>query len=299
MRLARLLRLMGLVLLLCTGLWLARWLQLGRPFVAVIGALFILGLHVPVMTLEFVLLRWANRHDPAPRASALELLRALVGEVLCIWAVFGWRQPYRWRAHPDHLPAQADGRRGVILVHGFICNRGMWNPWWPRLQRLGVPCIAINLEPVFGSIDQYSGRVESAVRRMTQATGQAPLLVAHSMGGLAVRAWMRDFEGDARVHGVVTIGSPHHGTWLGRFGHSPNARQMRLDGPWIHALAAAESPQRYANFTCFYGHCDNIVFPVSTATLPGADNRHLHATAHVRLVQHPAVFNEVLRRLQA
>jgi triacylglycerol lipase len=298
-KLARLLRMVGFALLLWTGLWMAWWLQVGMPLVAFVGALCILGVHVPVLTLEFMLLRWANRHDPAPRATALELMRALADEVLIVWAVFGWRQPYRSLAHADHLPAQADGRRGVILVHGFVCNRGLWNPWRPRLLERGVPCIAINLEPVFGSIDHYPGLVESAVQRMTEVTGQAPLLVAHSMGGLAVRAWMRDFDGDARVHGVVTLGSPHHGTWLGRFGYSPNARQMRLDGPWIRALAASESPQRYANFTCFYSHCDNIVFPSSTATLPGADNRHLHATAHVQLVQHPAVFGEVLRRLQA
>ena len=51
------------------------------------------------------------------------------------------------------------------------------------------------------------------------------------------------------------------------------------------ALAAREPAQRFERFTCFYGHCDNIVFPASTATLPGADNRHI--AGHARMCTWP------------
>jgi hypothetical protein len=73
---------------------------------------------------------------------------------------------------------------------------------------------------------------------------------------------------------------------------------MRIGGRWLAALAAAEPPQRRGLFTCFYGHADNIVFPATTATLAGADNHHLPAVAHVAMVQHPAVWQAVLGRLQ-
>ena len=72
---------------------------------------------------------------------------------------------------------------------------------------------------------------------------------------------------------------------------------MRLDGDWVQALATGEPAQRARLFTCFYSHCDNIVFPASAATLPGADNRHLRGTAHVHMLRHPAVLAEVLRLL--
>jgi triacylglycerol esterase/lipase EstA (alpha/beta hydrolase family) len=121
------------------------------------------------------------------------------------------------------------------------------------------------------------------------------VIVAHSMGGLAVRAWMAEHEGDLRVHHVITIGSPHRGTFLGRFGFAPNTRQMRIASRWQQRLAAREPAQRFRRFTCFYGHCDNIVFPASTATLPGADNRHLMGIAHVHMAHHDEVFSEVLR----
>jgi hypothetical protein len=297
MTMARLLQGLTLVGALWLLLVLAGWLLWGWALWLLAMTGLVALLHVPLMAVEFGLLHWVNRGDAAPAPRLGEMLRAWAAETVGALRAFGWAMPWRWRRYPDQLPADAWGRRGLVLVHGFVCNRGLWNPWWPRLLARGVPCIALNLEPVFGSIDRYPALIEAAVQRLTQATGRAPLLVAHSMGGLAVRAWMRDFDGDARSHGVVTVGTPHHGTWLGRCGRAPNTQQMCRQSPWLQALAAAEPGQRYQRFTCFYGHCDNVVFPASTATLPGADNRHLRGQAHVHMLQHPAVLDAVLQRL--
>ena len=72
---------------------------------------------------------------------------------------------------------------------------------------------------------------------------------------------------------------------------------MRIGSVWLRQLAAREPPERLAAFTCFYGHCDNIVFPPCTGSLPGADNRHVPGTAHVHMVSAPCVFEEVRRWL--
>jgi pimeloyl-ACP methyl ester carboxylesterase len=167
-----------------------------------------------------------------------------------------------------------------------MCNRGFWTPWLARLRERGHAYVAVNLEPPFGPIDACVHVVEDAVRRMTQATGEPPVLVCHSMGGLVARAWLRTTM-PQRVRHVVTIGSPHRGTWLGRFSGTASGRQMRLDSDWVRALAA--DPSAHARFTCWYSDCDNVVFPPSTATLPGADNRFVPGIAHVELAFHPRV----------
>ena len=102
-------------------------------------------------------------------------------------------------ARPTTCRPTPSGRRGLVLVHGFVCNRGLWNPWLPRLRAAGVPCIAVNLEPVFGSDRRLRAADRAAVQRVTQATGRPPLLVAHSMGGLALRAWLRDARRPTRA----------------------------------------------------------------------------------------------------
>ena len=298
MTLAALIRLSIAGLLLVAILWLAAWWQLGWPLVAVAGAIGILLGHATVMTVEFALAYSQNLGDPAPAASAAEMRRAWLAEVVGAIVVFGWHVPWRSTRYPDHLPTGAEGRRGLVLLHGFVCNRGIWNPWWPRLLTQGSPVVALNLEPVFASIDDYAAQIETAVRQVTDLTGQPPLLVAHSMGGLAVRAWMRLFDADNRVHRVVTVGTPHGGTWLARFGRGRNALEMRMLSPWFNTLAASETLARQAKFTCYYSHCDNIVFPCSRATLPNADNRHLRGHGHVHLLEHPAILEEVVRLLR-
>lgn len=296
--LARLQQAITLSLLALAVGWAAWFGQQGRWAWAFGGALLILFGYAIFLAIEFVLLAFVHGDDPAPRASPAQLLRAWWGEVLSAPRVFCWRQPFRSRAEPDHLPADARGRLGVVLVHGFVCNRGFWNPWMRRLRVAGVPFVAVNLEPVFGRIDDYAPIVAQAVERVRSATGRAPLVVAHSMGGLAVRRWLARCDQSDAVEHVFTIGSPHHGTWLARFGHTPNGMQMRRANDWLAGLCRDERAP-YARFTCFYSHCDNIVFPPSTATLPGADNRHVAGSAHVHLAFQPEVFEAVWSRLSS
>ena len=163
-----------------------------------------------------------------------------------------------------------------------------------RLRAGGHAYVAVNLEPVFGSIDDYPAIIDDAVRRVAQATGMAPVVIGHSMGGLATRAWLRACQADARVHHIITLGTPHGGTWLGRFSRSANGRQMQLGSEWVRQLRTTEPPARASLFTCWYSNCDNIVFPTSTAALAGADNRLVEGVAHVEMALDPGVMRECL-----
>lgn len=263
----------------------------GHPWGAVAAAAGVLMAHAVWLLVSFMLMRWQNRRDPAPPASWRQWLRAWWGEVRAAPQVFGWRQPFRSGAEPDHVPADARGRIGVVLVHGFVCNRGLWTPWLRRLRASGVPAIAVNLEPVFGPIDAYAPLIEAAVQRLEAATGERPVLVGHSMGGLAIRAWLARYAADGRVRRVITIGTPHQGTWLANWSRlADNGRQMRPGGAWLQQLEAAEPASRRELFLCLYGHGDNIVFPASNALLPGAECQHIDGTAHVEMVHHPAAW---------
>ncbi len=277
----------------------AYWLGRGRVDVAVMAVLLLLTVHPAVLAAEFVMLAWVHRGDPAPRPGAWGLVNAWWREVRTATVVFGWQQPWRHRAEPDHLPddGAAQGRTGVVLVHGFFCNRGFWNPWMRRLRAAGVPFCAVTLEPVFGSIDHYPRLVDEAVAAVERATGRPVVVVAHSMGGLAVRAWLKAGGASERVQRVVTVATPHQGTLLARFAFVANARQMRLRSEWLRALRLSEHlhPGNRERFTSYYGNCDNIVMPPHAACLPGADNRLLTGTAHVCLAFRPEVFDEVLR----
>ncbi|MES2184519.1 MAG: alpha/beta fold hydrolase [Pseudomonadota bacterium] len=288
---------LGLVLL--AAAWAAGWWHQSAA-VAVGGALALLFGHAFFLALECVAMVRVNRGDPAPRATTWQVLRAWLHESVTAPRVFCWRQPFRAQAVPDHLPADgsATGRRGVVLVHGLVCNRGFWTPWLRQLRQQGRPFVALSLEPVSAPIDSYVPALDAAVVRVTAATGQPPVLLCHSMGGLVARAWLRAAGDDSRVHCVVTVATPHDGTWLGRFGRDGSSAQMRLSSDWLAALAAAEPASRRARFVCWYSNCDNVVFPASTATLPGADNRLVPGLPHIALAFDPDVVRATLTLIE-
>lgn len=295
-RLARLQQMLAVGTLVFTLAWIIGWWPHSR-WVAVLGALLSLGGYALVLGLEGVAAALLNRGDAAPPLGWRGVASAWWQEVRVAPRVFAWHQPFRWETLPDDIEP-SDGRTpAVVFVHGFVCNRGIWLPWMRRLRSEGVPYVSVNLEPVFGGIEEYIPLMSEAVHRAQAITGRPPVLVCHSMGGLVARAW-RAAEPDTPVHKVVTIGTPHRGTWLGRFSRVTNGRQMRQEGEWLWALHRREAeiaPQNaYADFVCWYSNADNIVFPASTATLPGADNRHVPGVAHVALAFHPRVMDESL-----
>jgi triacylglycerol lipase len=272
---------------------LVRWTA--SPLQALLGAACVFAIGPLGLAAEFVMLRMVARSDRGvPRASGADLVRAWWGEVREQFRVFCWRLPMRWRQLPDDLGPEAAGRCGVVFIHGFVCNRGLWAPWLRLLHARGIPFTAVNLEPVFGPIEDYAPIVEDAVRRVTFATGRPPVLVCHSMGGLVARTWLRSARAGARVAHVVTIGSPHHGTWLARFSRTGNGRQMQLQSEWLKELERDEQRAPAPPFTCWYSNCDNVVFPPSTATLAGAQNRFLPGIAHVALAFRPEVMQATL-----
>jgi triacylglycerol lipase len=273
-------------------------LRLGRPAWALAAPLLFVGGYMAALALEFAWLRASYDRDSPDRPTMRQLFFAWLAESLVAPRVFGWRQPFRSAAIPDFIPAGASGRRGVVLVHGFFCNRGLWNPWMHRLAAEGIPYVAVTLEPPFASIDRYVETIDSAVSRLESATGMAPVLVGHSMGGLAIRAWHARGNRAERFHRIVTIGTPHRGTSIARHARTLNGIEMQLGSPWLEALNASEGQGSPGRFTCFWGHCDNIVFPTRGATLPGADNRHVEGTPHVAMAFHPDVLDYVIRTAQ-
>jgi len=271
------------------------------PAWAIGGALFVLAMAPVILGIELLIVPWVARTDPAtPSPRAAQLLRAWLSESAHWYRTFCWRQPFRWSAEADSLDAGSGARQGVVLVHGFMCNRGFWSPWLRRLRAAGHPCVAVNLEPIFTGIDDYAPLIDAAVARVRAATGRPPVLVCHSMGGLAARAWLRACHGAERqVAHLVTIGTPHRGTWLARFSRRANGRQMQLHSGWLRQLEAHERWHPLPPTTCWYSNCDNVVFPPFTATLPNADNRFVPGKAHVALAFDAAVVQGTLALVTA
>ncbi len=259
------------------------WQAYHQPAAAVAGAVL---LPFAILLLVDTFSALVSR---APQEPWGAWLRSVAGEYLAGWQVFLLRQPWTWQA-PGVLPATGGTPQiPVVLVHGYLCNHRIWNEMADALRARGHAVFAVNLEPVFTSIDNYAPVVEAAVAALCAHSGSHKVaLVGHSMGGLAIRTWMRA-HGTARVARVVTLGTPHAGTLLAKATHTPNGKQMAWRSPWLEALAASESPATRALLRIALTPQDNIVFPQRAQVLEGVVPQVFDGLGHVQLCLDSAV----------
>ncbi|MBW6494731.1 MAG: alpha/beta fold hydrolase [Burkholderiaceae bacterium] len=289
---------------------LAHWCGWPGPWAALAGAAAILATHATVLGWEFIFAgRIARTHatEPGPENSRTSemaappgwerspALRAWLGEIVASLRAFF--QSQIWFGDRE-LPTAATARKiPVLLVHGYFCNRALWRPLAKRLAERGHPVGSVNLEPVFGSIDDYTPIVAAGIERLLASSGADRVaLVGHSMGGLAARAALRQ-AGTDQVAGLVTLGTPHRGTLYARRALGRNAAQMRPGSEWLGALAAAEPDDGYPKVTVILTHQDNIVVPAQPQSLPGARTIAFTGLGHVELIYAPAVHQAVCAAL--
>jgi triacylglycerol lipase len=203
-------------------------------------------------------------------------------------------------------PAAAD-MPPVLLIHGYGCNSGYWHFMSRALSRAGIGHYGIDLEPVLAGIDQFVPALHARIEEICRQTGQERLvIVAHSMGGLVARAYLRD-HGARRVLQVITLGTPHRGTALARFAAGQNVREMLWTGSaengrcsaWLDSLDQREDRALRPLFVSIYSHQDNIVSPQLSSHLTGARNIEFNGIGHVALGLHPRVHREVIAAIRS
>ncbi|WP_294765487.1 alpha/beta fold hydrolase [uncultured Rhodoferax sp.] len=224
-------------------------------------------------------------------------LHALMGEMRAGLLFFLLRQPWAGTP-PSYLPATGGpARLPVLLVHGYVCNHRIWDELVGQLRAQGHPVVMVDLEPVFASIDDYAPILETAATALLRESGQSQLtLVGHSMGGLAIRAWLRQ-HGTARVARVLTLGTPHVGTQIAKTAPTPNGRQMQWQSPWLQALAKSEDDALRRLFRIGIAPQDNIVFPQQAQILRGVQPQLFPGIGHLQMCLDPDVQHWVLQQL--
>ena len=197
-------------------------------------------------------------------------------------------------------PLARSGRIPVLLVHGYLSNRGLFRSVIRSLEDAGVqPLVTHNFERLLAPIESWADELEAIVRDVVARTGQPKVIfVCHSMGGLVVRSYVSR-HGASRVAKLVTIASPHHGTLAASRGVGHNARQMRRDSEFLAALAGKEGVQGQGYpATSIYSVHDNLVVPQDTSRLPWARNVALSGVGHVAILRWGALHRALIEELR-
>lgn len=202
------------------------------------------------------------------------------------------------------VPARAP----IVFVHGIKGSASEYAVMldrlvvdgWPR-EHLAAKTFA---DPEWGCNGTNANSIAAWVDELRAKTGAAKVdVVAHSMGTLSSRHFLKALGGVDRVRRYVTLGGMHHG--LSSPCLSPLDvcvwKELCATGPFVTSLNAAPATPGPTRWWSIYSDGDDTV-PTTSSELAGATNVMIPGVEHAGangLLESPAVYAAVKDALLA
>lgn len=169
----------------------------------------------------------------------------------------------------------------VILVSGFGATKRILSVMRKRLMRDGFNVFVVGLEwktisEAFLGFLPVAHKIYSLVLKLRKMQGMQKskvFLVAHSAGGLASRWYIQKLGGSHYCDGLVTLATPHQGTWIAALGFLSHltlkARclyQMLPISKFIHSINEMPYPTNFP--TLALSSDGDFLCPKDTTRLP-------------------------------
>lgn len=279
------------------ALWaLAAWQRGARAWLLIAGGPLLYLAIVAVVTIVAFAMAWRYRVRRPPEAElGVGATGRLFGQEFVTLAGSAPRMGFGWwlMREPDPTPAPTP----VLLVHGVLCNAGVWLGMRGALRRSGIgPIFTISYGPPLASIGRFADQLKVRIDEVLAATGASKVaLVGHSMGGLVARDYLRR-HGARRVERLITVASPHAGSVLTRLCPGISLRQLRPGNPWLESLNAAGAP--LVPTTSVWSWHDSMVAPQDSAVLSGARNIAVVGVGHNAMLRDATVARIVAEELR-
>ena len=280
--------------------WLRHAAGVPLPASGLAAACVFIALRLAVVAVSCALARRWRAVASVPLGPA-EFLRQVTRETrafLHLFVLGPVLQPWLAPRDPERT---VQGVTPVLFVHGLYCNAGVWHSQLAHLRQAGAANLfCLNLGPPLASIDRFARQLDERVDEVLRACGSSKvIIVAHSLGGLAARAWCARLGGSARLARLVTIGSPHHGSRLAQLVPGTCAAEMVPGSEWLLQLAADERHAPSLPVTCILSRHDSMVAPQDSAFLAAASVLALERLGHFELLIDPAVHRRVAAEIAA
>jgi triacylglycerol lipase len=189
-------------------------------------------------------------------------------------------------------------RNPLVLIHGI----GDTTVLFDRLcSHLDIPerIHCFNLVPNNAAIglEKLAEQVASYID--DRITGEAKVdIVAFSMGGLVARYYVQRLGGMRRVERLITISTPHHGTWMAFLYWNTGARQMRPGSGFLRDLNRDAGLLKSIRFTSLWTPLDLMIVPASSSVMAEARSVAVNVPAHPLMMRDPRVLRLVKQALE-
>ncbi|QHC23139.1 esterase/lipase family protein [Streptomyces sp. GS7] len=206
-------------------------------------------------------------------------------------------------AAPGRTPHAPD--RPVIFVHGRNAGPGVWDSMIRRLTAAGRPADRLfswDYDTSQSANETLAPQLRTYVDQVLRQTGAAQVdIVAHSLGSLTTRWYVKFGEGVTKVRHWVSLAGPNHGTQLAWLcaPYDQGCRDM-TPGSYVvtHLNEGGETPGP-VRYTTLWSRCDEQISPPTSTALAGADNIETPCLKHNDLLTDPTVADEVRTALDS
>lgn len=176
----------------------------------------------------------------------------------------------------------------VVLVHGFKDDARKMGKIADALQAEGRMVYSVTLTPSLGQvgIEQLAGQLAGYLDTHLGPKERIDL-VGFSMGGLICRYYVQRLGGLPRVGHLITIASPHNGTWWAWLPRNPGSVQMRPGSDFLRDLNHDKAALNQIRFSSIWTPLDLMILPASSSRLGVGRERVIWVFAHPLMVWSP------------
>ncbi len=167
---------------------------------------------------------------------------------------------------------EPDGYPPLIFVHGLGGNRGnfllMAGYFWMMGRKRSYKIHFDGGQ----SLEDMAHALARFIEDVRKATGEDQVdIVAHSMGGIVTRLALAENDTLKHVRTLITLGTPHYGTYPARYANTELTRALRPDSDLMQRLERADRLAKNMRVVTFWSRNDLFVLPPTSAALEGAE----------------------------
>ena len=195
-------------------------------------------------------------------------------------------------------PATSLAQDPILFVHGWSESASLWNTMIGRFEKDGYAKSALSAYSYNTATSnktlaetEVKSRVETLLKNNPGATKVD--IIAHSMGSLNTRWYIKFVGGESKVDDWVSLGGPNHGTETANTCSQTSCVEMRVGSKFLSELNAGDETPGTVSYGTWWSPCDEIINPDSSVALSGATNTQTTCLSHSALTTDEAVYKQV------
>lgn len=204
---------------------------------------------------------------------------------------------------PGAVVADTTAPVPVLLVPGWSDTEEALQPLVTRFVEAGwTPdhVAVVDFRDPVGSNREHAREIARAAAALRAVAGASRIdIVAHSMGGLALRYHLRHRTSpDADVRRVVFLATPHFGTYSSLVAWGEGAREMYPGSDFLMTLMDGRPVPHGIEALTVRTPLDLHILPRESAAIPGIRDVQVCCPTHAGLLDDAEVFAHILEFLR-